>query len=212
MKKGFVLSMVAVLAASGLLLSLAGCRSAPAASGPSPAASEPSPAAPTATSTAPAVIYKIGDTGPAGGIVFYDKFSSSGGWRYLEAAPVDTEQRFPWGYSSHDGTSYALGDGKKNTQLIVEELRKNKVGGAAQYCDDLEYGGYADWFLPSRDELDLIYRNLKEQGLGDFGSDWYWSSSGGVGYDFEYVQKFSNGQQDTSNRNNTYTVRAIRQF
>jgi curli biogenesis system outer membrane secretion channel CsgG len=170
------------------------------------------PARNTPSAATPATIYKVGDTGPAGGIVFYDKFSSSGGWRYLEVAPVETEQQFPWGYSSHDGTSHALGDGKKNTQFIVEELRKNKVGGAAQYCDDLEYGGYADWFLPSRDELDLIYRTLKERGLGGFGSDWYWSSSGGVGYDYEYAQKFSNGQQDTSNRNNTYAVRAVRQF
>jgi TolB-like protein len=167
-----------------------------------------------ATAAAPAIVYKIGDTGPAGGIVFYDKFSSSGGWRYLEVAPVETEQKFPWGGGNayHDGTSFALGDGKKNTQLIVEGLRKNRVGGAAQYCDDLEYGGYMDWFLPSRDELDLIYRNLKEQGLGGFGSDWYWSSSGGIGWDYEYAQKFSDGQQDTLWMNHTYAVRAIRQF
>jgi transcriptional regulator with XRE-family HTH domain len=34
-------------------------------------------------------LYKIGDTGPAGGLIFYDKGNNIGGWRYLEAAPAD---------------------------------------------------------------------------------------------------------------------------
>jgi hypothetical protein len=166
--------------------------------------------------------YKIGDTGPAGGLVFYDKFSNAGGWRYLEAAPVDTEQQFPWGDVSVGGTSPALGDGKRNTQLIVEELRKNKIGGAAQYCDDLEYGGYTDWFLPSNDELNLMYQNLKEKGLGGFVSDVYWSSSV---YDnsfsgYSFAQRFNDGfrfgvdsgfaSENTKRRSNR--VRAVRAF
>jgi hypothetical protein len=168
------------------------------------------PAIPSAVPP-PAPTYKIGDTGPAGGIIFYDKFSSAGGWRYLEAAPAATEQKFPWGKISVDGTSPAPGDGKKNTQLIVEALQRNKIGGAAQYCDDLEYGGYMDWFLPSRDELDLMYRNLKEKGLGGFTGDSYWSST------LIFSQKFNNGEQenpwyDGDYRNNTFKVRAIRQF
>jgi hypothetical protein len=156
--------------------------------------------------------YRIGDEGPAGGIIFYDKFSSAGGWRYLEAAPVATEQKFPWGSVSVGGTSPALGDGKKNTQLIVEELRKNRIGGAARYCDELEYGGYADWFMPSRDELDLMYRNLKEErGLGGFSSDEYWSSTQII------HQKFSDGQQYDwyyvgGHKNTAFAVRPIRQF
>jgi TolB-like protein len=155
--------------------------------------------------------YKIGDTGPAGGIVFYDKFSSAGGWRYLEAAPAETGQKFPWGNVRAE-TSYALGDGKRNTQLLVEELRKAKIGGAVQYFDDLEYGGYSDWFLPSRDELDLMYRNLKEKGLGGFGSERYWSSSYNSSYPHGQGQNFSNGEQGVWGRDNSYSVRAIRQF
>lgn len=33
--------------------------------------------------------YSVGDRGPAGGYVFYDKGNYSDGWRYLEAAPAD---------------------------------------------------------------------------------------------------------------------------
>jgi len=167
-------------------------------------AAAPTPAAPKT--------YNIGDKGPAGGIVFYDKFSTTGGWRYLEAAPKETEQKFPWGNVSVGGTSVALGDGKRNTELIALELQKNKIGGAAQYCDDLEYGGFTDWFLPSKDELDLMYQNLKDKKLGDFRNEIYWSSSYGNFYR-GYLQNFRDGSQDDiSNLNTSNWVRAVRRF
>ncbi|MDR0300928.1 MAG: DUF1566 domain-containing protein [Treponema sp.] len=40
--------------------------------------------------------YKLGDTGPAGGIIFYDKGDNSDGWQYLEAAPPDFEFKANW--------------------------------------------------------------------------------------------------------------------
>ena len=56
----------------------------------------------------------IGATGPAGGIVFYDKNSYSDGWRYLEAAPVSTEwMNKEWGSNETliGGTGYGIGAG-----------------------------------------------------------------------------------------------------
>ena len=40
--------------------------------------------------------YRVGDTGLAGGIVFYDKGDNSDGWQYLEAAPPDFEFQANW--------------------------------------------------------------------------------------------------------------------
>ncbi len=48
---------------------------------------------------------------------------------------------------------------------------------AARMCDIHEAGGYSDWFLPSKDELDLMYRYLKKNNLGGFSEVYYWSSS-----------------------------------
>ncbi|MDR2633448.1 MAG: DUF1566 domain-containing protein [Treponema sp.] len=205
---------IETLLASGGGAAGTGTRTAPSASKTVAPAAQ-APAAP------PAPTYKIGDTGPSGGIVFYDKFSSSGGWRYLETAPVETEQQFPWGDVGVGGTSSALGDGKRNTQLIVEELRKKRIGGAAQYCDDLEYGGYTDWFLPSNDELNLMYQNLKEKGLGGFTNDVYWSSSvhdNNFGYSF--AQRFNDGFRfgvdsgyaNENHKSRSNRVRAVRAF
>jgi hypothetical protein len=43
------------------------------------------------------VSYKIGDQYPAGGIIFYDKGIFSDGWRFLEAAPDETDYYAQWG-------------------------------------------------------------------------------------------------------------------
>jgi hypothetical protein len=40
--------------------------------------------------------YKVGDAGPAGGIIFYDKGDNTDGWQYLEAAPADFEFEANW--------------------------------------------------------------------------------------------------------------------
>ena len=47
-------------------------------------------------------------------------------------------------------------DGWSNTNAM-----NNNDHPAAHYCRSLNVGGHADWYLPSRDELELCYRNLK---------------------------------------------------
>jgi len=34
-----------------------------------------------------------------------------------------------------------------------------------------------DWFLPSKNELHMMYINLRVAGVGGFSLEWYWSSS-----------------------------------
>jgi hypothetical protein len=159
--------------------------------------------------------YKIGDTGPAGGIVFYDKGAFSNGWQYLEAAPNETEvTAAQWGAYAKDvtGTNTVVGNGKKNTEIIIERLKQlSENGKAAQVCANINFDGYNDWFLPNKEELDWMYKNLKQKGLGGFSNNWYWTSSqfsnGGA-----WVQNFNNGSQSNFGKNNNCSVRAIRAF
>jgi TolB-like protein len=186
----------------------------------------PVPEAPVAQPTAPpAPTYKIGDIGPAGGIVFYDKGKVTSGWRYLEASPASTEFTATWDppgrrlrYTKDDDE--ALGTGMENTKTIVAYFLENGggFGSAAWDCDDLEINGFDDWFLPSLAELNYMYGNLHRRGLGDFGGNWYWSSTSyyynpnNIG---SYAVNFQDGtQKEGSNsfKDNKYRVRACRQF
>jgi hypothetical protein len=178
------------------------------------------PAAVSAPPAPPAQVYKIGDTGPAGGIIFYDKLRSSNGWRYLEAAPEDIEMSFQWGGAGKwvEGTDTAVGSGKQNTEAIARFLaRTGEQERAAQFCSEIEWGGYSDWFLPSKDELNLMYQNLKIKNTGGFSGDWYWSSSeyGGNIWHCAWAQRFSDGNQhygNVENKDQVHSVRPIRAF
>jgi hypothetical protein len=175
------------------------------------------PAAPAAVEYA--IEYKVGERGPAGGWVFYDKGRVTNGWRYLEAAPSETEFTAAWGRRGETvgTTSTGIGAGRRNGETLVNYLNEQgEIGGLAQVCSDLFIGGFDGWFLPSKDELDLMYKNLKAKRIGGFGDGWYWSSSEVDQYG-AWTQRFSDGAQQGiwhsgAAKDIAYSVRAIRQF
>jgi len=160
--------------------------------------------------------YSIGETGPAGGIIFYDKRSNSSGWRYLEAAPKDAEFLAAWSYqrTNVSDTKSLIGSGSQNTRLIANKLRgtEDEVNAAALKVFNLEYNGFKDWFMPSQAELDQMYGNLKRKDIGSFMDDMYWVSDDANYEGFKTgVQNFTNGEMDYSAKENAHYVRPIRQ-
>ncbi len=177
--------------------------------------------------------YAVGEIGPSGGYVFYDKSYYSDGWRYLEAAPAGWSgaNEDPWmlfGYhrTSSSGknllvrTETELGTGNYNTSALISAMGTKtyndrqgtaKVNYTAKVCADYAIGGNGDWFLPSKDELILMYNNLKKQGLGGFSGFYYWSSSE---YDSDYAwgKNFLNGYQNVFRRDGEFRLRPVRGF
>jgi hypothetical protein len=151
--------------------------------------------------------YKIGETGPAGGIVFY--VNSNGGG--MEAAPVSTEHTAKWGcYGDFvTGTSGAIGEGKSSTKEILNGCAEPNI--AAEWCDKLTYNGYSDWFLPSMKELELMYSNLKAKGKGNFSNSKYWSSSQFQEPD-AYFTDMNTGATAYLPKSDLLVVRAAREF
>jgi DUF1680 family protein len=129
--------------------------------------------------------YAPGDVGPAGGFIFFvNPNYEKDGWRYLEAAPFDQSAGAKWGCfrKSIDGArGMAVGTGRQNTKDMIAACPD--PGTAAQLCATLDLNGFRDWFLPSRDELALMYKHLMAAGVSDFGTRGitdnftYWSSS-----------------------------------
>lgn len=74
---------------------------------------------------------------------------------------------------------------------------------------------YNDWFLPSRDELYLMYTQLKVYSVGDFASKDYWSSSefsGNPAGSANLVQFGQGGQKSNGSKPVARYVRACRAF
>lgn len=173
--------------------------------------------------------YSLRDMGPGGGYIFYDKGSYSSGWRYLEAARADIEvggdYTHIFGYARPLGTAStgtAVGTGAANTAALVnamgEEAYSSDTGNqktgnyAAKLCDGHSTGGYSDWFLPSKDELEQMYNNLKVYSIGGFSGDYRWSSSEGDATKAWFLY-FYNGAWNSYNRNyDQVRVRPARAF
>jgi hypothetical protein len=95
---------------------------------------------------------------------------------------------------------------------------------AAKSAAAYVHNGYTDWFLPSKDELNLMWVNLADTGgggdnlgvddagnPGGFAIDYYWSSSQGDSF-FAWSQGFDNGPQYANDKHLTSRVRAVRAF
>jgi hypothetical protein len=173
-----------------------------------------SPASGTSNSVIPKN-YSVGDTGPGGGIVFYDAGSTLSWGRYLEAAvsassPSWTDATYVWSGNTNTlvGTSTAIGTGLANTNAIVAQ--NNTASRAATICRAYSGGGKSDWFLPSKDELNQLY--AQKTTVGGFANDFYWSSSEDSAT-HAWTQSFSaTTSQFGANKGNSYYVRPIRAF
>jgi len=107
---------------------------------------------------------RVGQVHQGGVIVYLD------GSHGLIAAPEEQSAGIPWvseHYEAFIGNipnpsgakGTAIGTGKTNTTLIVGVMGDGNY--AAKLCRDLNLNGYKDWFLPSKDELNMLYKNKR---------------------------------------------------
>ncbi len=110
------------------------------------------------------------------------------GDRYLEVAPYGWDNGgddplMMWGANNvyiPDIKGMEIGDGETNTFQIVNTAGDAAL--AAKACNDYSVTvgetTYDDWFLPSKYELFVIYKNLHVSSLGGFlNENGYWSST-----------------------------------
>ena len=151
-----------------------------------------------------------------GGIVFY---VYDGGLHGLIAALADQNTGTQWYngiFKVTGATGDGVGAGAINTAMIVAAQIDDTPGGifAAKGCADYSVKGadgvtYGDWYLPSKAELNLLYK--QKAVVGGFANATYWSSTE-TSSNNAWSQYFLNGQQGNNRKFKPFRVRAIRAF
>jgi len=159
-------------------------------------------------------LLKVGDTYQGGKIVYLLVNGNSGFDANVQhgliVAPTDQSTGIIWwnGTSIVTGaTAIAYGTGNANTNTIVTIQGAGSY--AAKLCSDLSLGGYSDWYLPSKDELNILYTNRVL--IGNFAASQYWSSSE-VSIGSAMLHGFSSGIQGSGGKGVLANVRAVRTF
>jgi hypothetical protein len=195
----------------GVVVLLASCGGG-SSSTTSEASSTTSEAQPTSTVADPAVAYKVGDTGPGGGIIVY----------------VDEG-----GFDNSSGDDYSIGAVCLIVSCNYLEIAPADVEGKFSVFDRFDAAeNYAtasanDWVLPSKDALnemckyafgDTVNEICNENGdgpfennVGGFLGDMYWSSSEYNDGD-PWAQNFNHGYQNDYLKHNSFYVRPVRAF
>lgn len=139
----------------------------------------------------------------------------------MYTTPAD-QGGIPWnngnssGYVTTSQTSATTGE--TNTGNLITIDSDSGVGGtqphqAAQACADLNAHGQTDWYLPARDELNVLYTNRAAIGgfntSGSFPAVYYWSSSEDDNNGAWY-QRFGDGDQNDLSKLNGLSVRCVR--
>jgi hypothetical protein len=160
-----------------------------------------------------------------GGVVFYifqsgDSGYVSGETHGLIAAVEDQSSGIQWYNGSYGtiGTASAIGTGSANTDAIIAAQGATETSYAAGLARAYTGGGYTDWFLPSKDELNKMFYYEAEinttataNGGSIFVPSYYWSSTQSS-YNYAWEQDFYSGITDYSNKSLAYDVRAVRAF
>jgi hypothetical protein len=162
-----------------------------------------------------------------GGIVFWvDETTQHGLVCEKGVAPMNIAWAPPPSYTT---CTRANGDGplagEMNTVIIIAvhaALSNDGSGYAARYCNELQVteGGitYGDWYLPSAEELNLLYQNKSvinatalAHGGTAFQNHIYWSSTEDSSTNAN-CKYFVNGINCSDSKNSMHFVRPVRRF
>lgn len=122
---------------------------------------------------------------------------------YVTQANQSTSSKWKTSTGNDDIASDSIEDGKLNDGQVPN----SSTFPAFKLCKDLTDGGYTDWYLPARTELDLLWIN--QSAIGGFSSSIYWTSWEGTN-SVSWEQNMFDGKWNTQTKTNSYYVRCVR--
>lgn len=136
----------------------------------------------------------------------------------LIAATVDQSTGIQWGPNNiaTGATATAIGSGLANTNTIISSQGAAASNYAAALAKAYRWGGYSDWYLPSKDELQKLYENKIALGNNFSTTNRYHSSSEAVRFQGDtwaaWQIFFGDGSWAEWDKLNQFNVRAVRSF
>jgi uncharacterized delta-60 repeat protein len=113
------------------------------------------------------------------------------------------------GLTAADGI--AIGTGAQNTIDIIADTGGVASTNASAYCADLVYGGYSDWFLPSKDEFAQL--RIQREAIGDLQTGAYWTSTEYINSaSLAWTQRIDTGSLNGQTKTTNALVRPVRSF
>lgn len=141
-----------------------------------------------------------------GGLVFYT--DGAGGGLISETG---NQGEAEWGceFTVIGAGGIVVGTGAANSASILANCLT--TGTAADICNSLVLNGYDDWFLPSQDELGLMYTTLHDNGYG-MTNNYFWSSTEVDDRLAVRIYSQGTGQLVNQYKSATHYVKAVRAF
>jgi len=132
--------------------------------------------------------------------------------------PTDNSTGVAWGCPGTliGSGAQSLTNGLANTTAILAGCVTRPI--AASICNDLDFGGYDDWYLPARDQLGEICSYQAVIYTGDYSSSWigldfcsysYWTSTEWGANDAYYMEP-GGWSLEQSSKSEIYRVRCVR--
>ena len=129
-----------------------------------------------------------------------------------ETVPIQSESPDPVIGEFYEGGIVFYLDGQGGGLVSSSaDLGRYNWNEAKILCSNIELNGYNDWFLPSKEELNLMYERLSKQVDNGFEGHYYWSSSEDS-YNYAWYQKFDDGSQTNYLKSYIFQIRTVRAF
>lgn len=143
-----------------------------------------------------------------------DGSSESVNWRYLICDSANLTPDRSWGADTSEGlTSTAIGVGLPNTEALLAKYSSNSSYIWQLVQNKRNATGGKKWFVPSKDELNIVYQNkdtIVNAGGGSFPTDDYYWSSSEYDSDNAWCQSFSDYDQGYGYKFLTCHCRSLR--
>ncbi len=134
------------------------------------------------------------------------------GGTYATLFVTDNNQSTSSQWKIVNGTDDIATDHFDDGELNDAQVPNSTTFLAFKLCKDLTDGGFSDWYLPARNELDVLWQNqtaINANAAGNFTVSEYWSSTE-VGTSSVWYEIFGNGRILSSSKTNYNYVRCVR--